>query len=67
MKKIVLIEDDSDLFNLLKYNLEKEGFGFAGVRIHPTIVVGWERDKGAYAPLACVGRSPDGDGKRLLL
>jgi DNA-binding response OmpR family regulator len=30
MKKIVLIEDDSDLFALLKYNLEKEGFGIAG-------------------------------------
>ena len=26
MKKIVLIEDDADLFALLKYNLEKEGF-----------------------------------------
>ena len=30
MKKIVLIEDDSDLFALLKYNLEKEGYSFAG-------------------------------------
>ena len=30
MKKIVLIEDDSDLFALVKYNLEKEGFAFAG-------------------------------------
>jgi len=30
MKKIVLIEDDSDLFALLKYNLEKEGFRLAG-------------------------------------
>ncbi len=30
MKKIVLIEDDSDLFSLLKYNLEKEGFLMAG-------------------------------------
>jgi DNA-binding response OmpR family regulator len=30
MKKIVLIEDDADLFALIKYNLEKEGFGFAG-------------------------------------
>src|SRR5436305_7299311 len=30
MKTIVLIEDDSDLFALLKYNLEKEGFSFAG-------------------------------------
>jgi len=26
MKKILLIEDDTDLFALLKYNLEKEGF-----------------------------------------
>ncbi len=32
MKKIVLIEDDADLFSLLKYNLEKEGFGFAGAQ-----------------------------------
>jgi DNA-binding response OmpR family regulator len=30
MKKILLIEDDSDLFSLLKYNLEKEGFALAG-------------------------------------
>ena len=29
-KKIVLIEDDADLFNLLKYNLEKEGFALVG-------------------------------------
>ncbi len=30
MKKIVLIEDDVDLYSLLKYNLEKEGFGVSG-------------------------------------
>ena len=30
MKKIILIEDDTDLFGLLKYNLEKEGFVIAG-------------------------------------
>lgn len=30
MKKILLIEDDSDLFSLLKYNLEKEGFAMMG-------------------------------------
>ena len=30
MKKILLIEDDSDLFSLLKYNLEKEGFSLTG-------------------------------------
>src|SRR5258708_19840538 len=30
MKKIVLIEDDADLYALLQYNLEKEGFEMAG-------------------------------------
>ncbi|HZT38740.1 MAG TPA: response regulator transcription factor [Bryobacteraceae bacterium] len=30
MKKIALIEDDADLFALLKYNLEKEGFALVG-------------------------------------
>src|SRR5271169_63344 len=30
MKKILLIEDDADLFSLLKYNLEKEGFALVG-------------------------------------
>jgi len=30
MKKILLIEDDTDLFALLKYNLEKEGFALTG-------------------------------------
>ena len=29
MKKISLIEDDADLFSLLKYNLEKEGFALS--------------------------------------
>ena len=32
MRKIVLIEDDSDLYALLKYNLEKEGFAMAGAQ-----------------------------------
>jgi DNA-binding response OmpR family regulator len=30
MKKILLIEDDTDLFALLKYNLEKEGYSLTG-------------------------------------
>ena len=30
MKKILLIEDDSDLYSLIQYNLEKEGFRFVG-------------------------------------
>jgi len=32
MKKILLIEDDSDLYSLLKYNLEKEGFTLTGLQ-----------------------------------
>jgi DNA-binding response OmpR family regulator len=32
MKKIALIEDDADLFALLKYNLEKEGFTLVGTQ-----------------------------------
>ena len=32
MKKILLIEDDADLFALLKYNLEKEGFSMTGLQ-----------------------------------
>lgn len=31
-KKIALIEDDADLFTLLKYNLEKEGFVMVGAQ-----------------------------------
>jgi len=30
MHKVAVIEDDSDLFGLLKYNLEKDGFQFVG-------------------------------------
>src|SRR5579872_5103908 len=30
MKKIVLIEDDTDLYNLVQYNLDKEGFQVIG-------------------------------------
>jgi DNA-binding response OmpR family regulator len=30
MKRILLIEDDADLFSLLKYNLEKEGYSLSG-------------------------------------
>jgi DNA-binding response OmpR family regulator len=49
-KRIVLIEDDTDLFALLKYNLEKEGFAISGSqtgrgaldlcrRAHPDLVL----------------------------
>lgn len=32
MKKIVLIEDDADLYSLIRYNLEKEGFQVLGLQ-----------------------------------
>jgi DNA-binding response OmpR family regulator len=32
MKKIALVEDDVDLYSLLKYNLEKEGFALVGTQ-----------------------------------
>jgi len=32
MKKILLIEDDTDLYSLLKYNFEKEGFSMTGLQ-----------------------------------
>src|ERR1700722_639682 len=32
MKKIGLIEDDQDLYSLIQYNLEKEGFPMAGAQ-----------------------------------
>src|SRR3954452_1591782 len=47
MRKIALLEDDSDLYALLKYNLEKEGFG----------VVGAETGKGAVE--LCRRERPD--------
>jgi two-component system phosphate regulon response regulator PhoB len=50
MKKILLIEDDPDLYSLIQYNLEKEGFQFVGSqtgkgaldlcrREHPDLVI----------------------------
>ena len=50
MKKILLIEDDADLFSLLKYNLEKEGFALSGLQtgkgaielcrqVHPDLIL----------------------------
>ena len=32
MKKIVLIEDDPDLYSLIQYNLEKDGFAMTGAQ-----------------------------------
>ncbi len=46
-KKIALIEDDADLYSLLKYNLEKEGF----------VLVGSQTGKGAID--LCLRERPD--------
>ena len=32
MRKIALVEDDADLYALVKYNLEKEGFSVVGMQ-----------------------------------
>lgn len=47
MKKIALVEDDADLYALLKYNLEKEGF----------VLVGTQTGKGAIE--LCRRERPD--------
>jgi DNA-binding response OmpR family regulator len=50
MKKIVLIEDDADLYSLIRYNMEKEGFQVLGLqtgkgaldlcrREHPDLII----------------------------
>ncbi len=47
MKKLVLIEDDLDVYSLLKYNLEKEGLRVAGAQ------------RGAGAVELCMRERPD--------
>lgn len=47
MKKLVLVEDDLDLFTLLKYNLEKEGFRVSGAH------------RGAGVSELCLRERPD--------
>src|SRR5262249_17259829 len=38
MRKVLLIEDDLDLYQLLKYNLERYGFRFAGANtVRPAV------------------------------
>ncbi len=45
MKKIVLIEDDSDLLALLQYNLEKEGYALVALRTGKDAVEICRREK----------------------
>lgn len=59
-KKVVLIEDDADLFHLLKYNLEKEGFVFAGSQTGKGAVDLFRREKPDLILLDIM--LPDSDG-----
>src|SRR5512141_3245455 len=60
MKKIVLIEDDADLYSLIQYNLEKEGFGFAGSRTGKGAIDLCRREKPDLVILDIM--LPDSDG-----
>ncbi|MBI5086250.1 MAG: response regulator transcription factor [Acidobacteria bacterium] len=60
MKKILLIEDDTDLFALLKYNLEKEGFQLAGSQTGKGAVELCRREKPDLILLDIM--LPDSDG-----
>jgi DNA-binding response OmpR family regulator len=60
MKKIVLIEDDADLFSLIQYNLEKEGFALAGSRTGKGAIDLCRREKPDLVILDIM--LPDSDG-----
>ncbi len=60
MKKILLIEDDTDLFNLVQYNLEKEGFSFTGAKTGRGSLDLCRREKPDLAILDIM--LPDSDG-----
>ena len=60
MKKILLIEDDLDLYSLVQYNLEKEGFLFAGSRTGRGAVELCRREKPDLILLDIM--LPDSDG-----
>lgn len=60
MKKILLIEDDADLFSLIQYNLEKEGFQFVGSQTGKGAVELCRREKPDLVILDIM--LPDSDG-----
>ncbi len=60
MKKILLIEDDVDLYALLKYNLEKEGFQMVGAQTGKGAVELCRRERPDLAILDIM--LPDSDG-----
>lgn len=60
MRKIALIEDDADLFALVKYNLEKEGFAFVGAQTGRGVIDLFRREKPDLILLDIM--LPDSDG-----
>jgi len=60
MKKIALIEDDADLLALLKYNLEREGYQFAGLQTGKGAVEFCRRERPDLVILDIM--LPDSDG-----
>jgi len=60
MKKILLIEDDADLFALLKYNLDREGYALVGAQTGKGAVELCRREKPDLIILDIM--LPDSDG-----
>lgn len=60
MRKVALIEDDADLYALLKYNLEKEGFACTGLQTGRGVVELCRREKPDLVLLDIM--LPDSDG-----
>ena len=60
MRKIALIEDDADLYTLVKYNLEKEGFSVVGAQTGRGVVELCRRERPDLILLDIM--LPDSDG-----
>lgn len=60
MKKILLIEDDADLYALIRYNLEKEGYAVAGSQTGKGAIELCRREKPSLVILDIM--LPDADG-----
>jgi len=60
MRKIALVEDDADLFALVKYNLEKEGFAVVGLQTGRGVIELCRRERPDLLLLDIM--LPDSDG-----
>ncbi len=60
MRKIALVEDDADLFALVKYNLEKEGFAVVGAQTGRGVIELCRRERPDLLLLDIM--LPDSDG-----